>query len=123
MTADQIANLEAGPEMDRLVAEACGLKEHIVQGRHVCWLADGRPWGPDDFEPSIDISAAMFAVERFCDPRELSADIEYRGWWAVDIWGGDGAVGKYVNTGSHADKTADLPTHICRSILILANRA
>jgi hypothetical protein len=73
MTADQIATMEAGPECDRLVAEAIGwtLDEEYApetNGPGLFWRdADGKEtqWRAHEFKPSTDWNHAMFAAERF----------------------------------------------------------
>ena len=66
MTRDQIANIEAGPECDRAVAEACGIRcfmrggpDSILNIPYGCYANSSL------FQPSTDLNDACFAAEQF----------------------------------------------------------
>lgn len=107
--------LEAGPELDALVAKALGWpcqvgRNHLGKGR-VCYLTGERakdlPW----FYPSTDWSAAMAAAEAcsLFDQFRLSHSNQY-GLWHI-LKGNSDSVA-FGETG---------PLAICRAILALKN--
>jgi hypothetical protein len=63
MTREQIANIEAGPECDKAVAEACQLEAGIVNGE--CLRGTDNFPEVVPFRPSTDLNDAFFAAERF----------------------------------------------------------
>lgn len=113
MTAEQIDAMEAGPEMDAAVGEACDFESGIVNGE--CLR------GTDDFpemvafRPSTDWNDAMFAAERFglfdCEVGHEGSLYKNSEIWAVDRV--VGAIQVLVATAPTG------PLAICRAILKL----
>lgn len=145
MTHEQIDALEAGPEMDRLVAVALGLGDgwyppecptHGFEWEMgICCIPSPpqKPgWklfiSPPPF--SQDTEVAVFAAELFADTHRLAIDISYRGYWTSDVFG-EGLVrsgwavdltGKKTYVGSERHEP-DLPLQISRAILKLHHGA
>jgi hypothetical protein len=124
MTREQIANIEAGPECDKAVAEACFGNatiyfDHDLQ-QNVCLLLPGDV----RFSPSTDLNDAFDAAERFglFDPSRHGFSISQNGrgegtprtWWIFDpitwVKHADGIV---------VDDCDTAPLAICKAILIL----
>ena len=69
MTEHEISNLQPGQELDRLVAEACGMPSRIASGK--CEVGYNYKRGDGtvtsawrDFRPSTDWNDAMLAAEK-----------------------------------------------------------
>lgn len=121
MTKDQIANIEAGPECDRAVAEACGLNAKTGRGGvlHVI----NCEWKM--FCPSTDLNDAFFAAERVGLFEWGNTDDKFSGhcgrWvgkendgvWSVAVVGWSGSIDEIEG------KAPTAALAICRAILIL----
>lgn len=130
MTAEQINAMEAGPEMDRLVAEAIGgrivryeddydqealLLEPSGSDRKLQGLKfDGETGYTSRFYPSHYWDAAMFAAERFGLFDETNHGMVL--WFADNEW----LIGRrlYYPTPPRATEATG-PLAICRAILKL----
>lgn len=130
MTAKQINAMDAGPDMDRLVAEAIGIPVQLINTDG----ADNEPVRADTtdelcglaFRPSSDWNDAMLAAEKFGlfrrwwrHPEPFWQGLRFLtqcDHWCVSEWTDETGIGyKVVASG----KTG--PLAICRAILANAH--
>lgn len=128
MTTEQIQSLQPGPESDRLVAEACGLKVSVFDkdedSEYVVMDSQDNDLFGLAFSPSTDWNHAMFAAERFGlfrrwwqNPEPCWEGLRFLTQcdrWCVSEWTSETGIGYKVVAGAKSG-----PLAICRAILKL----
>jgi hypothetical protein len=118
MTREQIESLEAGKELDALVAEKVMGLNLVYVANSKDTLLDEEPYSAERTpEYSTDISAAMQVVEKIKGtPGEYEPfTMIDRGYWEVGYFSGG-----YEDYNGWSVRGDTLPLAICRSALIVA---
>lgn len=92
MTEHEISNMQPGPELDRLVAEACGMPSRIASGK--CEVGYNYKRGDRtvtsawrDFSPSTDWNDAMWSLAKADLGGQFTMGQSFDGsWWVSNGW-------------------------------------